>query len=309
MSKTNNTRNIVLSILIVLAGAFAIYYALNLESPSYCEDGSCEISKEVKPARFSEYSWEDLIHIANHIKNAPTPDRAQEVAKQYNLITSEGNLTNETKQFITTDGIKVDTRIIGIAADEGSGLTLMCASAPYYHKVNNEDTTAGSWEDSDVRTWLNFDVLNTLPDPIKGAIKPVEKITNNADGGGVRHGTLTDTKDSLWLLSCSEICGDINWFDSRYHVENSENIDKTLSSQGSQYRYFRENGVTAEADPKGALKMTYDNQPVTWWLRSPYIFKFDGMESNFWFDVTSDGYPFNYLAPNTKSGIVFGFCL
>ncbi len=309
MSKVANFFKILFSIILVLAGSYAVYYALHRGNPSVCQDGACAVQQQVTPGRFSDYSWEDIVTIADYIKNAPTPDDAQLVAKRYNLVDGNGNLTDETNHFLTNDGVRIDARVIGIAADEGSGLTLMSSVAPFYRNVNTEDTTNGSWEDSDVRAWLNGEVLNSFPSEIKNSVKQVQKITNNADGGGVKGGTLSETKDSLWLFSVSEICGDVTWFDSRYHVRNSDNLDKTLSAQGPQYRYFRENGVGSDSDPKGVLKMTYNSQPVSWWLRSPYLFKFDAIDSNFWFDVTSEGYAFNYQAPNAQSGIVFGFCL
>ncbi len=309
MSKAKNIIKIIFSIVLVVAGAIALYVALNLGNPSVCQDGSCDVSSQVTPARFSEYSWEDISHIADQIKNTSSTDEAQAVARRYNLIDANNNLTSETNYFITNDGVRIDFRIIGIAADEGSGLTLMSSSASYYHNINRQDTTDGSWKESGVRKWLNNEILDSFPDEVKGAIKPVEKLTNNADAGGVKHGTINETTDSLWLLSASEICGNINWFTSRYQVRNSDNVDNTLSSQGSQYRYFKENNVGPDTDPNGVLKLTYDGKPVSWWMRSPYLFKLDSIDSNFWFDVTSEGYPFNYLSPNSESGIIFGFCI
>ncbi len=308
VSKFANFLKVVLSLVFVLAGGYAVYYALNLENPSVCQDGSCDV-KQVVPGKLSSYSWQDLSFIANRIENAPDKETRLTIAKHYNLLDENNHLTKDIISFQASDGTEIEVRLAGIAADDDSGLSFVTANAPYYHKVNTKDTTEGSWKESYVREWLNGEVLSTLPQDLQAVIKPVKKFTCNADAGGVASGTIDSSIDKLWLLSVSEICGDVDWFQARYNHRNMANLDKTMSYQGGQYQCFSDNGVRSDKDPEGYLKMKYGGQSVSWWMRSPYIFKLDAMESNFWFDVTSEGYTFNYLGPSRDSGIVFGFAL
>ncbi len=309
MSKSRNVLKIVLSLMLVISGSIALYFALNQESPSVCSDDTCEISTVTTPKKFSEYSWNDLAFIAQKIKDQPDANGVKDIAAHYNLIDKSGKLTDDVLKFKTTDGVDVEVRLIGVAADEGTGLTFMTASAPYYRGMNSTDTTEGSWKDSEVRKWLNEEVLPTLPQELKGAIKPVVKKTCNDDGRIDGTGTLQDTTDSLWLLSTSEIVGDVDWFQRRYPNEHYSELDKVISSQGSQYQYFKDHGVTGNEDPQGVLKLEYFKQPVSWWMRTPYEFKYRTIDSDYWLDVTSSGLSFNYKEPTKDSGIIYGFCL
>ncbi len=309
MSKSKNVLKIFMSLLILAAGAFSLYYVLNRESPSVCNDGGCPTPAEVTPKEFADYSWSDLSYIAQKIAAASSPEQANSIARQYKLLDDSNKLTNGVKKFKTEDGVDVEVRLIGIASDEGTGLSFMTASAPYYRTMNSEDTTEGSWKDSELRKWLNEEVLPTLPQELKGAIKPVVKKTCNDDGTMDTAATLQETTDSLWLLSTSEIVGDVDWFQRRYRYDLYIKLDEVISSQGAQYQYFKENGVTANEDPQGILRFNYFEQPVSWWMRTPYEFKYRGIESNYWLDVSSAGLTFNYKEPSGKSGVIYGFCL
>ena len=130
-----------------------------------------------------------------------------------------------------TDGKTLEYRIVGINHDDladGSGkagLTFETTnSALGYQKMNATNTNAGGWEKSELRGRLNSgDLWSLLPAELQSKVKAVKKLTDNQGGG--KAGTPTATTDKVFLLSATEVWGD-------------------MQSDGTQYEYYKSKGVT-----------------------------------------------------------------
>lgn len=130
-----------------------------------------------------------------------------------------------------TDGKTLEYRIVGISHDDladGSGkagLTFEATnSALGYQKMNATNTNAGGWEKSELRGRLNSgDLWSLLPAELQSKVKAVKKLTDNQGGG--KAGTPTATTDKVFLLSVTEVWGD-------------------MQSDGTQYEYYKSKGVT-----------------------------------------------------------------
>ena len=134
-----------------------------------------------------------------------------------------------------TNGKTLEYRIIGINHDDladGSGkagLTFEATNgAMGKQHMNATFTNVGGWEKSELRSRLNTgDLWALLPAEIQSKAKAVTKMTDNKGDSnpGTSAGTPSATTDKVFLLSCTEIYGD-------------------LASDGSQYEYFKSKGVT-----------------------------------------------------------------
>lgn len=147
-----------------------------------------------------------------------------------------------------TNGKTLEYRIVGINHDDladGSGkagLTFEATnSALGYQKMNATNTNAGGWEKSELRGRLNTgDLWSLLPSELQSKVKAVTKMTDNQGGG--KAGTPTATTDKVFLLSATEVWGD-------------------MQSDGTQYEYYKSNGVTT-SNYSGASSSGYH------WTRS-----------------------------------------
>lgn len=149
-----------------------------------------------------------------------------------------------------TNGKTLEYRIVGINHDDladGSGkagLTFEATnSALGYQKMNATNTNAGGWEKSELRGRLNTgDLWSLLPSELQSKVKAVTKMTDNQGGG--KAGTPTATTDKVFLLSATEVWGD-------------------MQSDGTQYEYYKSNGVTT-SNYSGA------SSSYSHWTRSVY---------------------------------------
>ena len=130
-----------------------------------------------------------------------------------------------------TNGQTMTYRIIGINHDNltdssgKAGLTFeVINSALSRQKMNATATNVGGWEQSELRGRLNSgDLWSLLPTELQSKVKPVKKMTDNKGGGTA--GTPSATADKVFLLSATEVWGDIQ-------------------SDGTQYEYYKSKGVT-----------------------------------------------------------------
>ena len=130
-----------------------------------------------------------------------------------------------------TNGKTLEYRIVGINHDDladGSGkagLTFEATNtALSTQRMNATDTNAGGWEKSELRGRLNSgDLWSLLPSELQSKVKSVKKMTDNKGGGTA--GTPSATTDKVFLLSSTEVWGD-------------------LDHDGTQYEYYKSKGVT-----------------------------------------------------------------
>ena len=147
-----------------------------------------------------------------------------------------------------TNGKTLEYRIVGINHDDladGSGkagLTFEATNtALAAQRMNATNANAGDWEASELRGRLNTgDLWSLLPSELQSKVKPVTKMADNQGGG--KAGTPSATTDKVFLLSTTEVYGD-------------------LQSDGVQYEYYKSKGVTT-SNYSGASSSDYH------WTRS-----------------------------------------
>lgn len=123
-------------------------------------------------------------------------------------FTKKFKLKNGTEAVFEVAGKKHDVNKNG----EKTNLTLVLKdllgceddeSEQYYdHAMNEEWTNKGGWRDSDMRKYLNNELINELPDELIELIQEVKKQT-------YCDGELVETTDKLFLLSESEVHGNV----------------------------------------------------------------------------------------------------
>ena len=133
-----------------------------------------------------------------------------------------------------TNGETIKYRIIGINHDDladGSGkagLTFEATNSVLgAQRMNAANSNAGGWEKSELRGRLNSgDLWALLPAEIQSKAKAVTKTTDNKGGGSA--GTPSATTDKVFLLSSTEVWGN-------------------LDGDGTQYEYYKSKGVSASS--------------------------------------------------------------
>lgn len=271
--------------------------------------------EQLVPREFQDYTWTELSQVAALVAAADSDDEAAEVAETYNVS------VGATRSLKLDDGTVVSLVVVGLCHDERAdgggkaGLTLM-TSPIALRPMNESGTSDGGWEASEVRTWLATDGVGLLPDDLASAVVPVHKLTNNA-GVTSDASSVTQTSDNLWLFSAAEVCGRVGWFESEYGSEPNAYTgyidfapyDELLSSEGTQYAYFADAGVTDSSDPSHALQLTYAGQDVAWWYRSAYPFSYTGEDAAYFYQVMSTGFPGTTGLAGEPAGVVVGLCL
>lgn len=133
-----------------------------------------------------------------------------------------------------TYGQTLEYRIIGINHDDladGSGKAGLTFEATNdvlgTQRMDVPNTNVGGWEKSKLRGRLNSgDLWALLPAEVQSKVKAVAKMTDNKGGGSA--GTPSATADKVFLLSTTEVYGD-------------------LQSDGTQYEYYKSKGVTTSS--------------------------------------------------------------
>lgn len=154
-----------------------------------------------------------------------------------------------------TDGKTLEYRIVGINHDDladGYGKAGLTFEATMFDatntgqptkEMNPTNTNVCGWEKSELRGRLNSgDLWSLLPAELQSKVKSVKKMTDNKGGGTA--GTPSATTDKVFLLSATEVWGNVE-------------------SDGVQYEYYKSKGVT-KTDYSGA-SLRYSH-----WTRSVY---------------------------------------
>ncbi len=139
--------------------------------------------------------------------------------------------------------------------------------------MNGSYTNKGGWEESDMRKYLNEEVIKLLPDELQEIIKPTKIVQ-------VWDGKRRETEDKLFLLSRTQVFGK----DTNYEA---------IEPEDSQMDIFKaKRNRVKECDGYG-----------WWWERSPY---YDN-RGNFCF-VSSFGFSSASFADDS-GGVAPAFCI
>lgn len=142
--------------------------------------------------------------------------------------------------------------------------------------MNCSCTNKGGWEESDMRKYLNEEVIKLLPDELREIIKPTKIVQ-------VWDGKRRETEDKLFLLSQTQVFRR----DKKY---------KEIEPNDSPIDIFK--------SPRERVKESEGcGIPVNWWLRSP-----DSCYSLYFCDVITDGTGGSSYA-DASSGVAPAFCL
>jgi len=244
-----------------------------------------------------DYSWDQVKAISLLVREAESDEAALAIAQRYHLCAEDGSIdASQTKAVTLTTGESFDVRLIGLRDDtmEGGGtlgLTFCFAEPVTVQSMSSEKTNFGGWEYSYVRSYLSQSLLGLLPSELKDNITPAKKRTNNV-GMSESPDAVSETADSLWLLSLAEVYGA-----SGGETAPEGYLPDVGDLEGEQYELFSQQGANWE---QGAGVMA--GQGVLW-LRSPSCTTNAGFAL-----VGSDGMA-AYGTPLESHGIVPAFCI
>ena len=121
--------------------------------------------------------------------------------------------------------------------------------------MNSSSTNVGGWPASEMRTYVNNDIYNALPEVLKENIINTKVVSGHGSTSGETNFT---SEDKIYLLSTKEVYG-------KEGTTNTINYD-TAEVETRQLDYYKINGVTT-ASCSGAIK-NYNGSSHHWWLRS-----------------------------------------
>ena len=130
------------------------------------------------------------------------------------------------------------------------GFVLEFADVITTHKMNDTNTNVGGWPSTSMRTFVNNDIYNAIPDEIKNAIID----TTVVSGHGKSDTENFTSTDKLYLLAPKEIYTDFS-----SDNDTAKDLTRTLD-------YYKAQGVTT-SNYSGAIKKN-GTSASTWWFRA-----------------------------------------
>ncbi len=120
------------------------------------------------------------------------------------------------------------------------------------HFMNSTATNAGGWESSDLREYLNSDILALLPEALQNSIIGTKVVSGHEKDKSDNY----VTTDKLYLLSSKEIWGtDLTGKD-------------TADDKTRQLDYYNRQGIEYAPGKYDPLMKKYQGNFKEWWLRS-----------------------------------------
>ena len=123
------------------------------------------------------------------------------------------------------------------------------------HAMNDTQTNVGGWPATSMRTYLNNDIYNKLPDEIKNSIID----TTTVSGHGKSDTENFTSTDKLYLLSTVEV-----WSQGSSNTISTD----TARDNTRQLDYYKNLG-TSTSNYSGAIKKN-GTSASRWWLRAAY---------------------------------------
>ena len=239
------------------------------------------------PKSFSEDSWETIVaNVKAGNTSAYKVGDTKEIALT-GFTNTEGNsnglytirvANTKTPEECNTEGF----------SQTACGFVIEFVDIIIEHAMNSSGTNVGGWPASEMRTYVNNDIYNALPEGLKENIVNTKVVSSHGSTSGE---TNFISEDKIYLLSTKEVYG-------KEGTNNTITSD-TAEAETRQLDYYKTNGVTT-ASYSGVVK-NYNEDPKYWWLRSAYY-----SNTNVFYNVNSTGCWSGDLANSTR-GVAVAF--
>ena len=144
----------------------------------------------------------------------------------------------------------------GETNETACGFVIEFADIITRQKFNSSNTNVGGWKDSEIRTYINGTIFNSLPSELQNVVATTKVISGHGNTSGET--TNFETQDKLYLLSSEEIYEDFT------SSENAQYDSTTGTSR--QLDYYQKSNVSTN-DYLNAIKK-FNGVADYWWLRS-----------------------------------------
>ena len=240
------------------------------------------------PVRFADDDW-DII--AEAVKDGNTSKYKVGDTRPVDLV-----INNEKKTYtlrIANNSHYVDKGeckdTTALASQTACGFVIEFADIISEQSMNGDDTNAGGWKDSAMRTYVNGTIYDALVAAIGDTNKTMIIDTTVVSGHESGKTTNYTTTDKVYLLSTREVWG------SRLSVDTA--VGDTITRQLDYYAtYDNKDGTIGVTTSKyaGAIKNYNSNSASYWWLRSAI-----SNSNNLFYFVTNSGDWGSYNASDT----------
>ena len=203
--------------------------------------------EEYKAPDFATDSWSTII--AN-VKAGNGSEYAIGSTKEVNLGSTYGTHTLRIANTSTPS----ECSRTGFS-QTACGFVLEFADIIIEHTMNGTATNAGGWPATTMRTFVNNDIYNAIPDEIKNAIID----TTVVSGHGKSDTESFTSTDKLYLLSTAEV-----WSQGSSNTISTD----TARDNTRQLDYYKNLG-TSTSNYSGAIKKN-GTSASRWWLRAAY---------------------------------------
>ncbi len=248
-------KKIKIMILIIVA-AIIIPMSINaLCKFEFIIESSIIINEKIKCVSFEEDSWET---ISKNVKNGDTScyhvgdTRTVNVGEFGDHTVRIANMS--TPEVCSQEGFSQTA--CGFVVEFTDNITR--------HKFNTENSNAGGWEFSEMRTFVNNDIYNNLEEELRNVIIDTYVVSGHEKNATNNY----ITTDKLYLLATAELWQKVGTSDIGY--DSADHLTR-------QFDYYASIPVTS-TNYSGAKKGT------GWWLRSAHK-----SSTNYVGNVPSDG--------------------
>ena len=195
---------------------------------------------------------------------------------------------SDTKN-ISVSGESLTLEIVGFNHDDltnggKAGTTFACRNLmTSMRRMYSEGTNEGGYMITEMHSWLNGELFNSLDVDLRSAIKTVNKITSILPRGENPRLETHDMK--IFLLSIAEIFG--------------SDTGPALAGEGVQYSAF------SNSSKRQKLLSNGSGQAEEWWSRSTMI----SFGNGYVYVDTSGNWSGSKGSANLEKGVCFAFCV
>ena len=264
--------------------------------------------------KLDDYSWEQLQEISFKLKGAPSEAAACKIAQKYHLLDASGHIPYPgTKQVTLSNGLTVGAQLVGLLHDDltdgtgKAGLSFLFDAGIAQRNASSEPVAFG-WRACDLRSWLDTEAIDLLPDDLRLCIKPVDKRSNNT-GAATDASCVSAVSSSLWLPAMVELAGDQP---SKSFSADFRWLSDVYNTEGHEYQVFREQDASPYSSNE-ALVRRWKGKPRCWWERTVSPDKTNEESTLYLNRVGTNGDVFMFAAqadkPDKPTCVIPGFCI